>query len=143
TDAIEVMPPPATARGGALDAAAGLLSLCRGVPVDEPYASLAVRLLDGLREPQRARVLDPAAASLTRADGGAVDALLAGSGGARLADLLVDRDWSAAPQVGTRLYATHARRHRERRGEMVGKLLDLTTTDGDAAETIRDLWRDA
>jgi hypothetical protein len=152
----------AAARGGGLDAAAALLSLCRGEPVEERYSGPALRLLELLPDHDRARLLDRTAASLAGADGRTVTALLDGDSGDQLADLLVDRDWSAAPQVGRLVYAQHGRRHSDRRTEMAGRLADLAQPatgpgpDGDApdrpgpgigsdelAETIGELWIDA
>ncbi|MGH3655332.1 MAG: hypothetical protein ACRDUA_01615, partial [Micromonosporaceae bacterium] len=129
------------ARGGGLDAAAALLALCRGEPVEAEYQGGALRLLEALPEHDRARLLDRTAASLAGADGSTVTALLHGDGGDQLADLLVDRDWSGAPQVGRLVYARHGRRHSERRTEMAGRLADLGSDDLD--DTIAHLWLDA
>ncbi|MQA24017.1 MAG: hypothetical protein GEU94_00795 [Micromonosporaceae bacterium] len=132
------------ARGGGLDAAAALLALCRGEPVDDQHQGSALRLLDALPEIDRARLLDRTAASLTAADERAVTALFDGSSGEQLADLLVDRDWSAAPSVARLVYSRHGRRHRERRAEMAERLVELGAPDSpDVAQDVADLWADA
>jgi len=150
---------PVAARGGGLDAAAALLALCRGEPVEEHYSGAALQLLEHLPDHDRARLLDRTAASLAGADGRTVTALLDGDSGDQLADLLVDRDWSTAPQVGRLVYAQHGRRHSERRTEMAERLVDLAGPDPapdgpspdrpagigseELAETIGELWIDA
>ncbi|MGH3738648.1 MAG: hypothetical protein ACRDT6_24045, partial [Micromonosporaceae bacterium] len=135
--------PHAAAGGGPLDAAASLLALCRGEPADERYQGAALRLLQALPDHDRARLLDRTAASLADADGGAVSALFDADGGETLADLLVDRDWSTAPQVGRLVYARHGRRHAERRTEMAGRLVDLGEGPEDLEVAIGQLWIDA
>ncbi|HEX6074244.1 MAG TPA: hypothetical protein VFZ32_03150 [Micromonosporaceae bacterium] len=136
--------PGSTSRGAGLDAAAGLLALCRGQPVADRYQGTALRVLEALPDHDQMRLLDRTAASLASADGRTVHALLDGDDGHRLADLLVDRDWSAAPQVARLLYARHGRRHSDRRTEMAGRLVGLAASAGseDLARAVAELWRD-
>ncbi|HEX2418421.1 MAG TPA: hypothetical protein VHJ83_09920 [Micromonosporaceae bacterium] len=136
--------PGSTGQGSGLDAAAGLLALCRGQPVADQYQGAALRVLEALPEHDRMRLLDRTAAALASADGHTVHALLDGDGGHRLADLLVDRDWSAAPQVARLVYAQHGRRHSDRRTEMAARLVDLAASAGteDLAQAVAELWTD-
>ncbi|MGH3662683.1 MAG: hypothetical protein ACRDTQ_12575, partial [Micromonosporaceae bacterium] len=132
-----------TTRGGGLDAAAALLALCRGELVAEQHQEAALRLLEALPVVDQARVLDRTAASLADADGSTIAAVFQGLGGAQLADLLVDRDWSGAPQVARLVYSRHGRRHGERRVEMAGRLADLARVDAaDFGQVIGQLWAD-
>jgi hypothetical protein len=136
--------PGSTGRGGGLDAAAGLLALCRGRPVADRYRGAALRVLEALPDHDRIRLLDRTAASLASADGRTVHALLGSDDGHRLADLLVDRDWSAAPQVARLVYAQHGRRHSDRRTEMASRLAGLAAAagSGELARAVAELWTD-
>jgi hypothetical protein len=133
-----------TGRDGGLDAAAALLAMCRGQPVADRYREAALRVLETLPDHDQARLLDRTAASLASVDGRTVRELFEGDSGHRLADLLVDRDWSTAPQVARLVYARHGRWHSERRTEMAGRLADLAAVAApeDLGPAVAELWTD-
>lgn len=133
-----------TGRDGGLDAAAALLAMCRGQPVADHHRQTALRVLESLPQHDQARLLDRTAASLAIVDGPTVHELFEGDSGHRLADLLVDRDWSAAPQVARLVYARHGRWHSERRTEMAGRLAALAAVAAaeDLGPAVAELWTD-
>ncbi len=126
-----------------LDAAAALLALCAGELVAPREQEAISRLLRAAPAGQRAALLDRMAAAFTRRP---VDEALTGLLNGALTDLLADRDWTTAPELGRHVLTAYGRRHIARRAEVTERLVALQgaglLTRSSLAEAVGQLWSD-